>query len=221
MFFEKEHFTCSRINNNLIIGFWLCLSKQLAKHERIVNVQSVEGGEIPKGAIPKRLQITRHVEDHLKDRDDLALKKRADMVKKMNKAFACKISASNLPNYNITPEEVQFLYTFGELALKTKQNPIHFLHIDKRTLHKDIEHMANKLMAHTKKMISKLHEISKVNKMTLIVSKSVAFDHKFFSDGSIDANLGYGRQICLRNILIPNSEKKWDLNIFEPSMMRL
>ena len=134
--------------------------------------------------------MKRHVEDHQKDNAKFNLKKKTEMVQKLNKAFACKIASSNQPNYIISPEEIQFLYHYGQLALRTKQNPIHYLNIDKRTLQTNVEQMAQKLMDHTMQMIERLIDKSNENGRTLVIAISHSMDHKFFSDGSINLNLG-------------------------------
>ena len=153
MFYRSEHFMCSYL---FYLGFWFCLSRKGAKHERIVNVKNVVKKVVPSALKVKKICVDRHVEDHGHEREcGPSLRLRKDMITKMKQAYAFKVGSMPVPSYNVTPAEVQFLYHFGQLALKTRQNPIHFMHFDHRTIKNDLSDMAGSLMKHLDSLVEK------------------------------------------------------------------
>ena len=173
----------------LIQGFWKCLSLQLDdNHDRIFSVKNVKKKEVVSAWQVKKSLVDRHVKYHLDKKSTQALIEKNKLIKKMNAAFVIKNVAGRIPSYVTSNEELQFYYLLGEVALKSRVNPIVHLHVDKRTQKKDLASMKEILTSELKRVLAlemtkTQATINEKKPLDIVVANSLHVDHKMFHGG--------------------------------------
>lgn len=107
----------------------------------------------------------------------------------MNQALTIKITSENHPCYSIPSAELGFLWSFGQFAIEHKTHPLLWLSVNRKTTKKNVQEMADFLLAQFEQKLGEELKLVKTNKdLTKVITVTLEFDHACVSQ--IKAHIG-------------------------------